>query len=426
MSSCTTQPPAIRAVADLLELLMEATTQLSEALEQFSGEERRNNLQSRIREHEWEMEKRDLLKERGALREQLELQKDLYTLAEEKLRRVQAAATAASPATPVTPVTPAVPPTPQRTTSPSWLPILPPVVSVSSILITFPELSPKSTGTAPSHEIKVPSRPTTAEHEPTKPPVLVKSLQPITNLPRPPVSPLEVVSRRRVRPATADSATRASSNGTTGSASVPPVSQAATLVASTGEHPSRSRTVLRGPRAQSALTLPPPRNVPTDPTPKTPTGTNADMNADMNTRHSLTPAVPSSTKSDREAALQTLTSTVALLSSSQRHSVRPALNQVLWSPNSGSLQPPSSISGLVAVPTRRESLPTVTQRTATLIASAPQRAQPQSQSQSVMNHVRPPRAQRPTSPPTSPPPSFNPAALARRTDVRRSSREIVI
>src|SRR5258706_1054914 len=125
MPLCAAQPPAIRVVADLLELLMEATTQLSEALEQFSGEERRNTLQSRIREHEWQMEKRELLKERGALREQLAIQKGLHNLAEEKLRRVQA--TAASTAT-----------TPQRTTSPSRLPILPPTVTVSSIPITLP------------------------------------------------------------------------------------------------------------------------------------------------------------------------------------------------------------------------------------------------------------------------------------------------
>jgi hypothetical protein len=399
MPSCATQPPAIRAVADLLELLMEATTQLSEALEQFSGEERRNTLQSRIREHEWDMEKRQLLKERGALREQLELQKSLHTLAEEKLHRVQAASTppAASTAT-----------TPQRTTSPSWLPILPPVISVSSIPITLPELSPKGTDTAPSHEIKeikMPSRPATIELECTESPTQVTSLQPITNLPIPPTSLIGVVSRRRVRPATPpESATCVTDNDITGTA------QAATLVASTGENPTRSRTVLRGPRAPCASTFPPPRNLPVGPTPKTHTGTNTDTNT--NTAHPLT---PSRVQSDREAALQTLTSAVALLSS--RHSVQPASNQRLWLPKSGSSHPPSSMLNLVGAPPRRESLPTVTQRTATLVPSAPQ-SQSHPQSQSVMNHIRPPRAQRPT----SPPPSFPP----RRTDLRRSSREIVI
>jgi hypothetical protein len=328
-SSGTTQPPAIRAVADLLELLMEATTQLSQALEQFSGEERRNTLQSRIREHEWDMEKRELLKERGALREQLELQKGLHTLAEEKLRKVQAAAATAAIRAP----------TPQRSTSPSWLPILPPVVSVSTIPIILPELSPKRT--ASPHEIKVPSRPTTAERECIDPPVPMTRPQPIANLTRPPVSPSQVVSRRRVRPATADSATttRDTNNVTTGSASVAPASQAATLVASPGENSSRSRTFIRGPRAQSALTLSPPRNLPIGPTPKTYTGTNTDTDTGTNIARSFTIAAPSRVQSDREAALQTLTSAVAHLSSPQRQSVQPASNQRLWGPKLGSSHP---------------------------------------------------------------------------------------
>ena len=417
MPSYATQPPAIRAVADLLELLMEATTQLSEALEQFSGEERRNTLQSRLREHEWQMEKRELLKERGALREQLELQKDLHTLAEEKLRRVQAATPAASTAT-----------TPQRTTPPSWFPILPPVVSVSTIPITLPELSPKSTGDAPTHEIKVPLSPPTAEQERSESPVPMTSLQQIT------LPPVEVVIRRRVRPATGDNATtRVTNNGITNSASVPPVSQAVNLVAPSGEIPSRSRTVLRGPRAQCASTLPPPppplplRNLSIGPTPKTHTSTSMGTSTNMGITRSLTLGPPSSVQSDREAALQTLTSAVALLSSPQRHSVQPASNQRLWGSHSGSSHPPSSMSSLVGVPPRRESLPTVTQRMATLVTSVPQsqpqsqfqsQSQPQPQSPSMMNHVRPPRAQRPT----EPPPSFPP----RRADLRRSSREIVI
>lgn len=404
-SLSATQPPAIRAVADLLELLMEATTQLSEALEQFSGEEKRNTLQSRLREHEWQMEKRELLKERGALREQLEIQKGLHSL---ELRRVQTvSATTAATTTAPTPAT-----SPQRTTSPSWLPVLPPVISVSTIPITLPELSPKGADTAPSHEIKISSPPATVELERTGSPAQETSLQPITNLPLPPVSPLEVVSRRRVRPATTHSASRVTNNGTTGTASVPPVSQAVTLVASTGEYPFRSRTVLRGPRAPCASTFPPPRNLPIGPTPKTHTGTDTDTST--NTARSLSPAVPSRVQSDRAAALQTLTSRVPLLSSPQRHSVQPASNQRLWVPNSGSSHPPSSMLNLVGAPPRRESLATVTQRTATLVTSAPQS---QSQSQSIMNHIRPPRSQRPT----SPPPSF-----PRRTDLRRSSREIVI
>lgn len=385
---------------------MEATTQLSEALEQFSGEERRNTLQSRLREYEWQMEKRELLKERGALREQLEAQKGLHTLTE--LRRVQtASATMTATTTAPTPAT-----TPQRSTSPSWLPVLPPVISVSTIPITLPELSPKGADTAPSHEIKISSPPATVELERTGSPAQETSLQPITKLPPPPVSPLEVVSRRRVRPATTDSASRVTNNGTTGTASVPPVSQAVTLVASTGEYPARSRTVLRGPRAPCASSLPPPRNLPIGPTPKTHAGTDTDTNT--NTARNLTPAVPSRVQSDRAAALQTLTSRVPLLSSPQRHSVQPASNQRLWVPNSGSSHPPSSMLNRVGAPPRRESLATVTQRTATLVTSPPQS---QSQSQSILNHIRPPRSQRPT----SPPPSF-----PRRTDLRRSSREIVI
>lgn len=414
LPSTGTQPPAIRAVVDLLELLMEATTQLNDALEQFSGEERRNTLQSRIREHEWEMEKRELLKERGVLREQLELQKGLHDLAEEKLRSVQAAAT--TTITPTAAVRP--PPTPRRTTSPSWLPTLPPVANVSAIPITLPELSLKSPGIAQSPEIKAPSP--AAEH--TEPPVPAPSLQPITNLPLSPVSPYEVVSRRRVRPATAENAVN---GGTTPSAPTPPVSQAAqaaTLVASSGDTLSRSRPPpLRGPRAQSALV--PPRILPIGPTPKIQTNTNT--NTTTNMARSLTLA-PSTVQSDREAALQTLTSAVTLVSSSQRHSVQPASNQR----SAGSSHPPSSMRNLVTAPPRRESLPTVAQRSASLHTSSTRQpaphtqtqtqAQTQAQSRAILNHIRNPRAQQPT----SPPPSF-PEALTRRTALRRSSREIV-
>ena len=414
LPSTGAQPPAIRAVTDLLELLMEATTQLNDALEQFSGEERRNTLQSRIREHEWEMEKRELLKERGALREQLERHKDLHNLAEEKLRRIQAATTTAATKTTIPPTAPVLPPTPRRTTSPTWLPTLPPVANVSAIPITLPELSPKSPGTAQSPEVEAPleapSRPTA---ERTEPPVPVASLQPITKLPLSPVSPYEVVSRRRVRPATAENAVH---GGTTpGSAPAPPVSPSATLVASTGDNLSRSRPHLRGPRAQSALVAP--RILPMGPTSKTHTSTNPNGTTNITRSHSL---APSTVQSDREAALQTLTSAVTLLSSSQsqRHSVQPASNQR----SSGASHPPSSMRNLVSAPPRRESLPTATQRSVSLLNRHPlPPPQNQTQSQAILNHIRAPRTQQAS----SPPPSF-PDGLARRTALRRSSREIVI
>ena len=418
LPSIGAQPPAIRAVTDLLELLMEATTQLNDALEQFSGEERRNTLQSRIREHEWEMEKRELLKERGALREQLERHKDLHNLAEEKLQRIQAATTTTTTAATKTTITltaPVLPPTPRRTTSPTWLPTLPPVANVSAIPITLPELSPKSPGIAQSPEIKAPfeapSRPT---GERTEPPVPVASLQPITNLPLSPVSPYEVVSRRRVRPATATAENAVIGGTTTGSAPAPPVSPSVTLVASTGDNMSRARPHLRGPRAQSALV--PPRILPMGPTSKTQAGTHPSGATNLTRSHSV---APSTVQSDREAALQTLTSAVTLLSSSQsqRHSVQPASN----TRSSGASHPPSSMRTLVSAPPRRESLPTTQRSVSLLNRQPPPQPQNQSQSQAILNHIRTPRTQQPS----SPPPSF-PEGLARRTALRRSSREIVI